>query len=572
MKHLPILALLTTVLASTLIISPLLAQAGSSKVLVVQSPVPVQTLDPGQAYDGSGTPVLDNLYETLLRYSNAKTPTVVPQLASSFEVLEAGRQYVFTLREGVKFHSGNTMTCADAEYSFRRALITNNPNTGNAAPSMALLGISEWTPAAKKSVGYAQIERAVSCDASNRLVLRLSKPNPSFATMLPLTGLSILDKQHMIAGEEWSGTSSDWQQWIAKDATDSYLSQNPSGTGAYKFAVRTPDRVVCQAFSGYWGGQPPIPTVIYQLIENPATSVLALKKGDADFVMYLDRDSLKQFKGDANVVIYDDLPSPSAPAVFFNRKINGKEYIGSGKLDGKGIPPNFFTDINVREAFTYSFDPRRFIKEIQGGKGKLLTMPLPANFPGYDATIPTYAHNPEKATAAFKKAFNGELWKRGFVLRVPPVGGNPIPTILKQNIEALNPKFKVVIVNVTAAQYAEQHAKGAIPLVRLHLPADYADTDYFLRTFFSNSGGQGLFFGASDPILEALIDKAQATSDPVARTNLHKQVGRHAAKTFNVLNLPVETYVQSVRKEVKGFQQNYNQMVFSRIFWKDLSK
>ena len=151
-------------------------------------------------------------------------------------------------------------------------------------------------------------------------------------------------------------------------------------------------------------------------------------------------------------------------------------------------------------------------------------------------------------------------------------GSTQVPTIFKQNIEALNPKFKVMVVTVAPAKYYEQKLKGDVPISNLSLPADYADPDYFLRTHFSNSGGQGSAFGMSDPILEALIDKAQASSDPVARANLHKQVGRHAAKTFNLLNIPVDVYTQPVRKEVKGYKENYNQMLFSRIQWKDLSK
>src|SRR5215216_2456884 len=31
-------------------------------------------------------------------------------------------------------------------------------------------------------------------------------------------------------------------------------------------------------------------------------------------------------------------------------------YIGSGQLDGNGIPADFFGDIHIRKAFSYSFD------------------------------------------------------------------------------------------------------------------------------------------------------------------------------------------------------------------------
>src|SRR5512140_1124350 len=42
-------------------------------------------------------------------------------------------------------------------------------------------------------------------------------------------------------------------------------------------------------------------------------------------------------------------------------------YIGSGKLDGNGIPPDFFTDVNVRKGFSYSFDWDTFITDVYKG-------------------------------------------------------------------------------------------------------------------------------------------------------------------------------------------------------------
>ena len=57
---------------------------------------------------------------------------------------------------------------------------------------------------------------------------------------------------------------------------------------------------------------------------------------------------------------------------FFNFKINvtgGNNFIGSGKLDGNGIPANFFSDIHVRKAFAYCFDWDTYIKDVEQGYG-----------------------------------------------------------------------------------------------------------------------------------------------------------------------------------------------------------
>src|SRR5262245_11882856 len=43
-----------------------------------------------------------------------------PSLAESWQVSPDGRQYSFTLRKGVKFHNGDTLTSEDVKYAFDR--------------------------------------------------------------------------------------------------------------------------------------------------------------------------------------------------------------------------------------------------------------------------------------------------------------------------------------------------------------------------------------------------------------------------------------------------------------------
>jgi peptide/nickel transport system substrate-binding protein len=49
-----------------------------------------------------------------------------PMLAKSWEISNDGREYIFSLREGIKFHHGKEMDSGDVKYSFDRVL---NPAT-----------------------------------------------------------------------------------------------------------------------------------------------------------------------------------------------------------------------------------------------------------------------------------------------------------------------------------------------------------------------------------------------------------------------------------------------------------
>lgn len=195
---------------------------------------------------------------------------------------------------------------------------------------------------------------------------------------------------------------------MGKDLTDSELSKKLSGTGAYKLVRRDANTVVLTAFDGYWGGKPKIENVIFQIVKEQATRIEALKRGDADAVETGPRPVLAQLQGVPGLKIMDDIPNNTATAIFMNQKISNPEYLGSGQLDGKGIPANFFSDINVRKAFNYSFDYDLYIKEVLQGKGIKRTMLLPETFFGYDPKVPTYAYDPQKAVSYFKKAWGGD--------------------------------------------------------------------------------------------------------------------------------------------------------------------
>ena len=57
--------------------------------------------------------VAGNIFEQLYTMNAEYIPT--PELAESVEVSEDGLEYVFTLRQGVKFHNAKEMTADDVE-------------------------------------------------------------------------------------------------------------------------------------------------------------------------------------------------------------------------------------------------------------------------------------------------------------------------------------------------------------------------------------------------------------------------------------------------------------------------
>jgi oligopeptide transport system substrate-binding protein len=86
------------------------------------------TLDPGLASDVSSGGVIDQLFSGLVELSPEWD--VLPDVARSWEMVEGGRQYVFHLRDDVRWSDGAPVTARDFEHAWKRVLdpATQSPN------------------------------------------------------------------------------------------------------------------------------------------------------------------------------------------------------------------------------------------------------------------------------------------------------------------------------------------------------------------------------------------------------------------------------------------------------------
>ena len=81
------------------------------------------TLDPVYLQDQYGAPVVRQLFEGLVQFGPYLT--VLPALAETWQVDNAGRTYRFFLRTDARFHNGHPVTAEDAIFSIRRLLRVN---------------------------------------------------------------------------------------------------------------------------------------------------------------------------------------------------------------------------------------------------------------------------------------------------------------------------------------------------------------------------------------------------------------------------------------------------------------
>jgi oligopeptide transport system substrate-binding protein len=101
--------------------------------LVWQDPA---SLDPTMGGHNLQAPILMQLFSGLVAHSPEME--VVPDVAQRWEVLDAGRIYVFHLRDDVYWSDGMPVTAADFEFTFKRAL---DPATEAPVAGTLLYGI-----------------------------------------------------------------------------------------------------------------------------------------------------------------------------------------------------------------------------------------------------------------------------------------------------------------------------------------------------------------------------------------------------------------------------------------------
>lgn len=198
------------------------------------------SLDPHQTVAAGTREVLFNIFEGLVKPNS--DGEMIPAVAEKYTLSEDGTTYTFTLREGVKFHNGQTVTAEDVVYSINRCAAVPE---GQEKPLVAAFS-------AVKSV-EALDEKTVAVTIAQRDLEFISYMT---AAIIP----------------------ADYEN---QDTT-------PVGTGPFKFVSRTPQQdFVMERFEDYWGAPAWLDKVTYKICENADALVMNLNGGSIDLCAHL---------------------------------------------------------------------------------------------------------------------------------------------------------------------------------------------------------------------------------------------------------------------------------------------
>jgi ABC-type transport system substrate-binding protein len=218
-------------------------------------------------------------------------------------------------------------------------------------------------------------------------------------------------------------------------------------------------------------------------------------------------------------------------------------YLGSGLLDGNGIPPDFFNDVHIRKAFAYAFDWDIYIDELYRGEAiQSLQLPLPG-MPGFDLDAPHYTFDLEKSAEEFQLADldkdgiaagedpEGDVWTTGFRIQMLYNQGNTVrqntAEILAANLSEVNELFVVEILGLPWPAYLTAQRAGQIPVMTAGWLEDIHDPHNWYQPY--TVGAYGSRTNMPEELKDqfrVLLEKGVAEIDPAKRDVTYKEMNQ----------------------------------------------
>jgi peptide/nickel transport system substrate-binding protein len=489
----------------------------------------IGTLDPAYAYDTASAGQIENIYETLIKFDSDSTSEFVPSLATDWTVSEDGKTYRFKIREGVSFHNGNPLAPEDVEYSFERGMVQDYPLGPQWMFFEPLFGLGNYTSRTDDGlIPLEEIKSKVEVDGQ-WVQFNLATPYEPFLQILASSWGSVVDMDWCIENGDWNGTEESYQALNNPVPGGSPINSISNGTGAFMLELWEPGiQIRLVRNDDYWGAPASFERVITQIIDEWGTRKLMLELGDVDCAV-VPSEQIQEVKEVPGISVYENVPTLLNQALFFQFDIDpNSTLIGSGQLDGNGIPTDFFSDTDVRKGFAYAFDWDTYIEQALTGYGEQISSPIVKGIPYYKPDWPSCELDLAKAEEHLKAAWDGLLWENGFELTLVhasgDITGKVACEILQYSLYEVNPLFKINIQLMGWPNMMIDMELGRLPMYLSGWTADYPDPHNFVFPYMHSKGTFAHAQRYSNEVVDDLIEQAISSSSHSERQMLYDQI------------------------------------------------
>ena len=433
----------------------------------------VQSLDPQIQNDTTSEQVVKMLYNTLLKFQD--DGTVVGDLAESWSVSEDKLTWTFNLKQGVKFHNGKELTSADVKATFDRAL---NAEAGGL-----------------RTTEIIKMFTAVEAPDPYTVTITTDGPYGPMESLMCNMSLGIMD--------------ADYIEKYGLDLGTSVEGEN--GTGPFKVVSWERDQeIVVERFDDYFGTPAKLQTVVYTVIPEAASRVIALETGEVDVIDKPTDEDLARLEADTEN--YTVLRKPTI----------------SQRLFRFGCNDPIISNTKVRQAIVYAIDRQAIIDALFTGSGYPSTAPLaPVTF-GY-SDLGEIEQDLELAKSLLAEAGYPDGFDTKIVTTERYQNGIELAEIISQQLAEIGINAKIEVWEwsalsaswngITADEFDQPiFIMGAGPSMR--------DADGGLRGLYTtsetglNDRNYGFYSNAE---VDALIEQGMQETDQQKRVEIYKE-------------------------------------------------
>ncbi len=423
-----------------------------------------------------------------------KDNKIIPGLAKSWEYDKTTNTYTFHLRDGVKWHDGQSFSAEDVKFTLDT--IMNPANASEIASN------------------YEDITKIEVVDNST-VKISLKAPN---VAMLDYLTIGILP-QHLLDGKD-----------IATDG----FNQNPIGTGPYKMESWDKGQSITLVKNkDFYVKEPQIDKIIFKIVEDTKARALQLKSGELDLAQVTPQDAA-QFDNNKDFTV-NDMKTSDYRGIMYN--FNN---------------PLFKENRELPNALSYAIDRQAIVDSVLLGQGYVAYSPLQAgeyNNPDMEK----FAYNPTKAKQELEKAgwklgSDGIYAKNGTKLSftITCKEGDQVrldmANICAQQLKAIGVDMKPVV--QSKIDWDNQYAY----LIGWGSPFDPDDHTY--KVFGTGKGNN--YSAYSNAKVDALLQKARETDVKADRLKYYKEFQVELTKDMPYTFIAYIDAIYVAKPTVKG--------------------
>ena len=439
------------------------------------------TLDPVKEELISTYHIVQQVYDGLVAFdSNLR---VVPGLAESWTVSRDGRQYLFTLRQGVRFHDGTEVRAGDVIASLTRLFKPEN-KTSSKEFLYRIKGAREFRD------GKAARISGITAQGEGKVAIELLEPYAPFLSTLAMPITRIAPEKMLTDPRQ-------------------PLDRNPVGTGPFRFQSWSDNTIVLEANRDYFRGPPTLEKIVFRFYPG--------EERDRAFPDFLEG----KLEG-------CPLPGNADPA---RLREQGYQVLIRPRISlmfyGMNMRHQPLEDQRVRRALLLALDRPRIAKEVMASKYPPAMQIIPPGTPGYSPDNALAVYDPEKAARYLAEAG----YPGGKGLPELTLASASQSDLAKRELEMvgkyladLGIRLKPVFVE-SWEEFLKGLKEGRYDLYRYAIYSDIPDPDDAMPGIVETSGSHN-FTGYSSEEVDRLIQAARSETDMIIRTSLYREAER----------------------------------------------